>query len=178
MLSVHKYREGAGGMKAKRKGRPPLPEGEKASINLTMRIRPEMSERLKKASAISGRSISAEAEQRLNESFDEGPNVQVMRAVRNAIEVFERTSGKKWFEDESTSMLALNAAMAVLRAIMLPPGRENEHVIVGTENLLTRTTRNISKDYEELGSILAHRPMVQILEAIKEQEKRQGGDSK
>src|SRR4051794_18789757 len=122
---------------AKRKGRPRLPEAEKALINLTMRLRRGLAEQLKNAASISDRSISAEAEQRLNESFNQDPNVQIMRAVRNAIEVFEHISGKKWFEDEGTSLLALNTAAAVLRAIMLPPGREDEHMIVGKGNLLT-----------------------------------------
>ena len=156
---------------AKRQGRPRLPEAEKASINMTMRLRPDLADRLRNASAESKRSMSAEAEQRLIESLEEGPNAHLLKAIRNAIEVFERTTGKKWFDDEATSILALNTATAVLRAIMLPPGREHHHVVMGQPNPLLPAPQNISADFANLAGIIAHRPMRQILEAIEAQEK-------
>lgn len=65
----------------KRKGRPPLLEGERASLNFTMRLQPSLYESLKRAAAVNCRSISAEAEFRLKASFREvacnletGPN--------------------------------------------------------------------------------------------------------
>jgi hypothetical protein len=58
--------------KSKPRGRPPLPPGEKRAKNFTFRSRGNMHDRLSKAAARSGRSLSEEIEHRLDRSFFEG----------------------------------------------------------------------------------------------------------
>jgi Arc-like DNA binding domain len=65
-------------MATKRIGRPPKPAEDRKAVNFTFRSRRQMRERLQKAAALSGRSISEEIEDRLNQSFKQDDFEQVL----------------------------------------------------------------------------------------------------
>jgi hypothetical protein len=102
---------------AKRAGRPPIPEEERRSRNLTFRSRGKLHEQLQAAAAASGRSISEEIERRLDQSFwydDVVGSAEIAELAREAIVC---AAGIK--KNSSEGLEADNRARDVLRAALL-----------------------------------------------------------
>lgn len=114
MVSTSKRR---GPPSGKRKGRPAKPEAERATVNLTMRLRPELYESLRSSAEENGRSISAQAERRL--SIEE-PSA-IARLVDAAVSAIERRAGKSWRDDDLVRRKCRAAADHVLDLMLGEP---------------------------------------------------------
>lgn len=102
---------------AKRKGRSAKSEAERATVNLTMRLRPDLYESLRRSAEENGRSISAQAERRLS---SEEPSA-IARLVDAAISAIEQRAGKGWREDELVRRKCRAAADYVLDLMLGDP---------------------------------------------------------
>jgi len=107
----------------KRIGRPPKAKEDRKAVNFTFRSRGQMRERLEKAAAASGRSISEEIEFRLNQSFDEerlsaaflGGNdtAKALQGIANVMQL-ETAAGTPWSKDQEKVEAVRTAADLII----------------------------------------------------------------
>ena len=110
----------------RKRGRPALPPEKRKRNNFTMRLRDGLKERLQESAADKGRSLSEEAELRLELSYyDEDARIRafggdanyfIMQALTSTIKAIETETGSSWRKDPVTSLKVQQACWVVLRA--------------------------------------------------------------
>ena len=106
-----------------------MPRTVKAKIGkrfpLSLRITEEMRTKLHNAAAQTGRSVSQEVEFRLERSFTREEDVwggahteRLLRMLAIAIEGQEKSTGKKWTEDDATRNLVATALPEVVKVLI------------------------------------------------------------
>jgi hypothetical protein len=110
-------------------GRPLKNVGEPLSETMSFRIRPRLAELLRAAAAEASRTVSAEAEHRIERSFLEDRRVggdvgsEVLRLIQLAMSI-EGASGGAWSEDPASAQTVravADAIIAVLANLPLDP---------------------------------------------------------
>ena len=114
--------------KPARIGRPPLPPTEGKRVALGLRTTAGLRRKIDKAARIEGRSISQEAELRLERSFDlddartrdfgDDATLKLMRALAMAKMMTEAITGNNALKDPGTAEAARNAMVAILDAVL------------------------------------------------------------
>ncbi len=114
--------------KQKKAGRPHLPPEKGKRQTIGLRVTSELKDRLLRKAAKTGRSLSQEAELRLERSFEEEKKryeifggedrYTLMQWLAMTITLAEGTTGKHWKSDRETYLIALHAMDSILgRAI-------------------------------------------------------------
>lgn len=167
--------------KNRKKGRPPLPKGKAKREAIGLRTTPELKERLQKAADKSGRSLSQEAEFRIElsylaDSFLGGQKyADVARYMSVVIDIIESHKKARWTADYETFQAVLVAVRMILKEFAEPELQDDLVAEVLSEfrllDLVERareiskslTSNNMSKSVEsDLKSELAE--ILEILE--------------
>lgn len=99
---------------------PKIYKSEAKRPTVTFRVRGDLFEKLKASAIEAQMSISEEIERRLllSISLSTTPqNEMILRMVRDAFELSEIVSGKKWFEDKATAHICYNAVISTLSVL-------------------------------------------------------------
>ena len=115
-------------MAVKKRGRPPLPPTEGKRETLSLRVTAELRKRLEEGALVSGRSMSQEAELRIERSFqaaDEqhtsfggADRYRLARWMMLSIEMAEEITGKKFRRDRETTKIATAAITEMLEKLV------------------------------------------------------------
>lgn len=114
--------------KPARIGRPPLPPTAGKRVALGLRTTPALRRKIERAARAEGRSLSAEAELRLDRSFDlddartrdfgDEATLKLMRALALAKTMTELITGKVAFKDPGTAEATRTAMVGILDAVL------------------------------------------------------------
>lgn len=100
------------------------PDGPGERVALLSRTTIELRQKLEQAAAQSGRSLGQEVERRLERSFDfdylmgDNETALVLRSIANAVQRFEKASGKSWVRDSETQERVHEAVSKMVDVLM------------------------------------------------------------
>jgi hypothetical protein len=129
-------------------GRKPTVKGGKLHV-LNMRTTQDLRDKLEAAAKANGRSLSAEAEERLilsfaghDEIFGDRKLYQLMSMMAMGIRVIEGTAGKSWRDDHATRLKIEAMAPQMIR-LMAAPGPKKDY-----------TNKEVDKAVEDAGAFM------------------------
>ena len=103
-------------------GRPRKYASDAKRPTMAFRIRGDMHEKLVASAASGGISVSEDIERRLIWSLGfakDANNEMIFRMVRDAFEISEAVTGKRWFQDNSTAHICYNSVMQALAILFV-----------------------------------------------------------